>query len=204
MFTILFFLISIWFSYSTEAMQQPVQKRYNARKTTALITLLNRYRLSLPLPKKEITALISAGADPSGKAESGFYRGCTWLDGLLMSGDPMENENLITFLIQRGTVLNDWVSLSPLQKACINGQIKIVKLLIAYGAQVNAKNYVGNSALMFAVAENHPVIVRTLLENGAADVMNDQNTQGQSPLSWAQARKIKLASIVTLLESHKK
>ena len=49
-----------------------------------------------------------------------------------------------------------------------SGNLEVVRLLLARGADVNAKETVrGQTALMWAVAQRHSGVVRVLLEAGA-------------------------------------
>lgn len=57
---------------------------------------------------------------------------------------------------------------TPLQYAAFRGMLDLCKVLIAKGADVNAKTHdQGYSALMFAAISNHTSCVRLLLENDA-------------------------------------
>lgn len=57
---------------------------------------------------------------------------------------------------------------SPLMIAARSGSVDAVKALLAHGAQVNAKEKSHEqTALMWAVAEHHPDVVRILIERGA-------------------------------------
>jgi ankyrin repeat protein len=57
---------------------------------------------------------------------------------------------------------------TPLMTAARAGRVQAVKLLIAHRANVNAKEQLrGQTALMWAAAQQHPDIVQTLLEVGA-------------------------------------
>jgi ankyrin repeat protein len=57
---------------------------------------------------------------------------------------------------------------TPLMIASRTGNLKAVKLLLAHGADPNAKEGSrGQTALMWAVSEGHPEVVRALLDRGA-------------------------------------
>ncbi len=48
------------------------------------------------------------------------------------------------------------------------GNVEAVKLLLDHGAEVNAKeSWRGQTALMWATAENHPAVVQVLVDHGA-------------------------------------
>ena len=49
--------------------------------------------------------------------------------------------------------------------ACAKGHEKIVQTLINKGADVNAKNLKGQTALMLAMANGHEKVVQTLINN---------------------------------------
>jgi len=55
-----------------------------------------------------------------------------------------------------------------LMAAARTGNAEIVRMLLAHGADANAReSSLGETALMWAAAENHPEAVRALIENGA-------------------------------------
>jgi ankyrin repeat protein len=57
---------------------------------------------------------------------------------------------------------------TPLMTAARTGNVEAVKLLFAFGAKVDVREgFRGQTALMWASAENHAAIVRTLVEVGA-------------------------------------
>ena len=57
---------------------------------------------------------------------------------------------------------------TPLMTASRTGSADAVRFLLAHGAEVNPREGShGQTALMWAVAQQHPAIVRTLLEHGA-------------------------------------
>jgi ankyrin repeat protein len=59
------------------------------------------------------------------------------------------------------------------------GQLALVKRLVASGAQINAVDIKGNSALHYAVFSGHDTIAQILIESGADHTIN--NNQGESP-----------------------
>ena len=60
-------------------------------------------------------------------------------------------------------------------RAALNGQSETVKALLLSGADVNARNHEGRTALMFAIVNLHTSTVQTLLDFGA-----DVNVQAAS------------------------
>jgi len=58
---------------------------------------------------------------------------------------------------------------TPLHEACSTGQKDVVELLIAKGADMNAKNNKGQAALSLAKEQGHEEIVELLRKHGARD-----------------------------------
>ena len=88
---------------------------------------------------------------------------------------------------------------NPLHYAASEGQNEIAELLIAEGADVNAKNdkTVGYP-LHFAAAFGHKEIAELLIAEGA-DV-NAKDVDGETPLDWAISRN--QTAIADLLRKH--
>jgi ankyrin repeat protein len=77
---------------------------------------------------------------------------------------------IIELLIQRGADVNlreEVVGATPLMSASMNGLTEIGELLIKNKANVNEKNYDGQSALHWACEQGHVDFVELLIENGA-------------------------------------
>ena len=73
---------------------------------------------------------------------------------------------------------------TALMFASASNHIELVKLLLQeWGADVNATNYDGETALYWASINGNTVIVAMLLENGAN--VNAQDHVGETALSWA-------------------
>lgn len=73
---------------------------------------------------------------------------------------------------------------TPLMTAGHTGNVGVVRLLLAHGADVNAKESSrGQTALMLAVAENHPDVVQVMIENKADVHAHSKN--GFTPLLFA-------------------
>lgn len=70
-----------------------------------------------------------------------------------------------------------------MMRAALAGEIEIVKTLLREGADVNARNHEGRTALMFAIINFHTATVSELLRFGA-DV-NAQADDGCTPLILA-------------------
>ena len=70
-----------------------------------------------------------------------------------------------------------------LHKAATDGDIDIVKLLVAKGANTNAKNLYGQTPLHCAVVRGHKNIIKLLLAKGAD--INCRDNAGRTPLHYA-------------------
>ena len=64
------------------------------------------------------------------------------------------------------------------------GDLQSFKDLMAYGADINAQNKQGMTALLYALRANHRDLVKEILTLNDTDV-NISNILGQSPLYWA-------------------
>jgi rhodanese-related sulfurtransferase len=84
---------------------------------------------------------------------------------------------------------------TPLMKASHQGDDKIARMLIAGGAQVNARNADGNNVLWLACVGGHLEMIDTLVEAGI-DIDN-RNDNGATPLMYAASSG--KAAVVELL-----
>jgi len=73
---------------------------------------------------------------------------------------------------------------SPLMQACIStNNIKLLRLLLSYGANIDATNSWNWTALLYACVENNPKMIKELLPlNPNIDIVNNSK---MSPLSLA-------------------
>jgi hypothetical protein len=78
------------------------------------------------------------------------------------------------------------------------GKADVIKLLYAAGANINTReNWHGQTALMWAAAENHPAAIATLKELGAD--FKARSDGGFTPLLFA-VREGRIEAVETLLE----
>lgn len=80
-------------------------------------------------------------------------------------------------------------------RAAKDGNITTIQKLIDRGADINAKNENGWTALFYAAVTGHEMVVRLLLDRGAD--INAEDKEGWTALSWADARGYK--TVVRLL-----
>ena len=75
----------------------------------------------------------------------------------------------------------------PLKIAAVRGDIRAIEMLVAAGAEVDARNEHGYTALQHAVEQGHLPVVQRLVELGAStEVLTDD---GLSPLQEAEILK---------------
>ena len=86
-----------------------------------------------------------------------------------------------------------------LMAAARSGNVDVLRLLLAHGADVGAREgWRGQTALMWAAAENHPAAIHTLIELGAA--VDERSTAGWTALLFA-VRAGKADAVGALLEA---
>ena len=74
----------------------------------------------------------------------------------------------------------------PLSLAATNGNAAMMELLLKAGANANAAQSEGETALMTAARTGVPAAVKTLLAHGA-DINAKESWRGQTALMWAAA-----------------
>jgi len=142
--------------------------------------------LAIMMDHADITQqLLAKGAEVNAKDGGG--------NTALMLADKacQENENIVRLLLAKGARIsrNDWYNSSAIKNALelisrsLEGELSGVQAALANGAEVNAQDEDGTSALMAAAAKGYTKIVQELLAKGA-DV-NAQDEDGYTALMWA-------------------
>jgi ankyrin repeat protein len=89
-------------------------------------------------------------------------------------------------LIQAGAQVNR-LGWTPLHYAASKGQVDTARLLVQWGAIINAPGPDGTTPLMMAALSGKPAIVRFLISQGADPTMF--NAAGETAADWALKRK---------------
>ncbi len=111
-----------------------------------------------------------------------------WSDRRQAASNAMRDETLQQWLARQGFPLDDMDTViangtTPLMKASHTGQGAIVRMLIAAGAQLDARNADGNNALWLACVGNHLDVIDTLIASGID--LDNRNDNGATPLMYA-------------------
>lgn len=120
---------------------------------------------------------------------------------LLMIAACYENEQCVQRLIKAGADIsatdeNSWPSM--LHAACYyGGMLRIAKILIDHGADVNARRKRGQTPLMMAAQNGHLEVVQLLVESGAS--LTEDDDSGWTALDYAE--QYERESVVDYLRS---
>ena len=120
---------------------------------------------------------------------------------LLEAVDEVDLQGIKDFLAKGVDVNAKDGTLAPLHLAAFRGYTEVVELLVAAGADVNAKiqeRFFGGTPLTRAAYGGHKEIVELLISNGA-DV-NAKNEDDETPLDFAIIRK--RTETIDLLRKH--
>ncbi|MHC4561413.1 MAG: ankyrin repeat domain-containing protein [Planctomycetota bacterium] len=84
--------------------------------------------------------------------------------------------------------------LTPLHEAARYGDVKIVRFLLAHGADVNAEAGDGVTPLCIAAGAGYGDAARTLIEHGAKVSVDPQT--GTGPLHWAASGRLRVVDLL--------
>lgn len=102
----------------------------------------------------------------------------------------LKRRNIINNIYGKGTPIH-WAlyKLSPSKTRLSENRIRMVQLLLNYGANPNIKDYEGNTALHLAVKYNYQNIIELLMENRANP--NIKNNKRLKPVDLTEDIEIK-------------
>jgi uncharacterized protein len=126
------------------------------------------------------------------------FDGFTPLGLAVFFGHPETVNALLDAGADVNVASNESMQVSPLASASAAGQLDIARVLIAHGANVNARASGDFTPLHEAAASGRLEFAGLLLENGA-DV-NARTTEGKTPLDYA--REHQRDEMVKLLSRH--
>jgi thiosulfate/3-mercaptopyruvate sulfurtransferase len=111
-----------------------------------------------------------------------------WCNRRRSSSNAEPNKTVRQWLRQEGFPLDDINAVianrtTPLMKASHTGQNAVVRMLMAAGAELEARNADGNNALWLACVGGHLEVIDTLIAAGI-DIDN-RNDNGATPLMYA-------------------
>jgi ankyrin repeat protein len=137
------------------------------------------------------------GADPS-LINSHSFDGFTPLGLAVFFGHPETVNALLDAGADVNVASNESMKVSPLASASAAGQLEIARVLIAHGANVNARASGDFTPLHESAASGRIEFAKLLLHNGA-DV-NARTTEGKTPLDYA--REHNREDMIDLLSKH--
>ena len=130
-----------------------------------------------------VGALIEAGADVDSRDVDGRSP--------LLASISLEQPVIAQYLINADAKINGVIGDAsyPLVEASKKGYVRVVKLLIDEGVDVNVQDKLGRSALMVAVNSGHTDLVSILLEAGADIKLRDIHGIDAVVLAQSSSRK---------------
>ncbi len=135
---------------------------------------------------KTVQTLLDHGANPQAHDDEGQIP-LHYIAGIVSTGDELK---IATLLLKLGNEVNaaDNKGMTPLMYSVVSwrGPVAMLKILIAHGAQINARSKEGYSALLIAAAASNPQAVKILLEHGAE--VNVRSDDGFSALILAAGK----------------
>ncbi len=126
-----------------------------------------------------VETLLADGA----KANVKINLGIVGLGGPTSSGLSATLINALPLIYRNLVTMGPLNGVTALMIASNHGHDKIVKMLLAEGAKVDAKNNNGMTALMFASKNGHDKVVTMLLAEGAE--VNAKGINGMTALAYA-------------------
>lgn len=148
------------------------------RCTPLILAAANQKEENRCKQQKTIDLLLNNGADINAYSRSAI----TPVSVACRNG----NESIVEYLLQRGSIINYWISMdgpNPLYIACQEGHTTIIKLLLKYDGNINFCDEEGASLLYIACQKGHDSTVKVLMNNGANINLCTEN--GISPLNIA-------------------
>ena len=143
--------------------------------------------------KEIVELLIASGADVNART----IHGSTPVAACAGNEDDAE---ILRILLENGAVPSTigYRGWTPLMEASMVGTVESVRLLIEYGADLDVKQDMGESALSLAAQHCHPEIVEVLLKAGASTDFDVDNFLQNPPFGIFALQRF--SKVVYLLE----
>jgi ankyrin repeat protein len=111
----------------------------------------------------------------------------TSLKGRLETAIHSKEENVVRLLLFMGADVEErgWHNMTPLLIAASNGRLTIVKILVEAGADMKAHEILGRTVLHYAAHGGDVELFQFLLDNGALELLDVTNADGNTPLHSA-------------------
>lgn len=145
------------------SVRQILQKGGEARMTDDCGISILTYATAASRPNI-MRLLIGAGADVNASDDSNYKVPLAWAIDLT---DPKDRYTVAKVLIDSGANVNVGNGSTPLMEAVSKGDVRLVELLIATGADVNLHNNDASNAYSVAAILGDQKLKRILLEAGA-------------------------------------
>ena len=139
------------------------------------------------LNTEAVKTLVSLGADPAANPIKDFGSPLDYVFMSRKSPGDTTGLKLLQAMLDGGMSPNNTAlgSMTPLQKAARSGSsfsLEMVKLLLQRGADINARDRIGGSALYDAITSENPHIAQYLVQHGAKV---DTYTVGGVTMGWS-------------------
>jgi ankyrin repeat protein len=122
------------------------------------------------------------------------------LKGRIHSAIDNGNSNVVRLLLVMGVDVDErgWNKMTPLLNACRHGNSEIAKMLVAQGADVKACDDRGQTVLHRTVESKDASLLTFLLDNGALELIDATDNDGDTPLHIAGMwdRRLPVAQIL--------
>ncbi len=146
-----------------------------------------------------VNELLTAGADPSAASRTEFYSGFTALMAAAYYGHPEVAEALVKAGADPDAADNHYYGETALMLAVKGDCPDTVRVLLAGGANVNARNCQGVTALMYAASYGRLETVELLLAAGTEVGVRDN--AGLDASRWSVLAGPRRAAVQMLLQS---
>ncbi len=145
----------------------------------------------------KVSGLLKTGIDVNQKHSSGYYP--------ISLAIRWHFIPIATMLLEQGAKVNVKntcrYNTTPLMEASRNGSVRVGKLLLKYGAEINTGDINNDPAINWAIFFGYTDFVKLLLDNGSRTDMKGTDSGDDA---MAIAKRLGHQEIIKLLETYKK